>query len=72
MWSFVPFGDACWTYLGIRWNLSVEFHATVLNVRLHFIREAFIISAWSLWCHRNVIIFLWSFPVFFHLEGFLS
>jgi hypothetical protein len=55
------FSDACWTHLGIKWDLSLEFQAMVLNTRFHFnsviFREIFIISAWSLWCHRNDIIF---------------
>jgi hypothetical protein len=42
-----PFSDACWNYLGIQWDLSLEFQAMVLNARLHFnsdiFREIFII-----------------------------
>jgi hypothetical protein len=63
-----PFSDACWTYLGIHWDLSLEFQAMVLNAILHFnsviFRKIFIIGAWSLWCHRNDIIFYGAFLSF--------
>jgi hypothetical protein len=42
-------------------NVSLEFQAMVLHARIHFnsviFREIFIIGCWSLWCHRNDIIF---------------
>jgi hypothetical protein len=31
-----PFSDACWTYLGVQWDLSLDFEAMVLHARLHF------------------------------------
>jgi hypothetical protein len=56
-----PFGDACWIYLGVDWDLNLDFQAMVLNVRLHFnsiiFREIFIIGYWAIWCHYNDIIF---------------
>jgi hypothetical protein len=43
-----PFSDACWTYLGIQWDLDLEFQAMVLQARLSFnsviFREIFIIG----------------------------
>jgi hypothetical protein len=56
-----PFSDACWTFLGVEWDLSLDFHAMVLNARIHFnsiiFREVFIIGCWAIWCHHNDIIF---------------
>lgn len=41
------FSDACWTYMGIQWDLSLAFQVMVLNARLSFnlviFRERFII-----------------------------
>jgi hypothetical protein len=43
-----PFSDACLTYLGIQWDLSLDLETMVLNARLQFnsviFREIFIIS----------------------------
>jgi hypothetical protein len=56
-----PFSDACWTYLGVIWDLSLDFQPMVFQERLHFdasfFREVFIIGCWALWCHQNDIIF---------------
>ena len=56
-----PFSDACWTYLGVHWDLSLDFQVMVLHARLQFnsviFREIFIIGCWSIWCHRNDLIF---------------
>jgi hypothetical protein len=55
------FSDACWTYLGIHWDLSLDFQSMILNARLRFnsviFREIFIVGSWAIWCHRNDIIF---------------
>jgi hypothetical protein len=55
-----PFSDACWTYLGIHWDLSLDFQSMILNARFGFnsviFREIFIVGAWAIWCHRNDII----------------
>jgi hypothetical protein len=56
-----PFSYACWTYLGVDWDLNLDFQAMVLNARLHFnsiiFREVFIFRCWAIWCHHNDIIF---------------
>jgi hypothetical protein len=43
-----PSSDACWTYLGVYWDLSLEFQAMVLHARIHLnsviSREIFIIG----------------------------
>jgi hypothetical protein len=56
-----PFSDACLTYLGIQWDSSLDFQLMVLDARQIFglatFREIFILGCWSLWCHRNDIIF---------------
>jgi hypothetical protein len=47
--------------LGVYWDLTLDFQAMVLHARIQFnyviFREVFIIGCWSLWCHRNDIIF---------------
>jgi hypothetical protein len=56
-----PFSDACWTFLGVHWDLSLDFQHMVLMARLNFnsviFREVLIIGCWAIWCHRNDIIF---------------
>jgi hypothetical protein len=56
-----PFSDACWTFLGIHWDPTLDFQHMVLKARLNFssviFREVFIIGCWAIWCHRNDIIF---------------
>jgi hypothetical protein len=56
-----PFSDACWTFLGVHWDLFVDFQHTVLMARLNFnsviFREIIIIGCWAIWYHRNDIIF---------------
>jgi hypothetical protein len=56
-----PFSDTCWTYLGVHWDLTLDFQAMVLHARIQFnsviFIEVFIIGCWSLWCHRNDNIF---------------
>jgi hypothetical protein len=55
------FSDTCWTYLGVHWDLTLDFQAMVLHARIQFdsviFREVFIIGCRALWCHRNAIIF---------------
>jgi hypothetical protein len=59
-----PFSDACWTFLGIHWDLSLDFQHMVLMAGLNFnsviFREIFIIGCRAIWCHRNDIIFMVS------------
>jgi hypothetical protein len=31
-----PFSDACWTYLGVHWDLALEFQTMVLQARIQF------------------------------------
>jgi hypothetical protein len=56
-----PFSQACWAYLGVNWNLDLDFQLMILHARLQFnliiFREVFIIGCWAIWCHRSDIIF---------------
>ncbi|KAF8711301.1 hypothetical protein HU200_029324 [Digitaria exilis] len=58
---FTPFSSACWTYLDIHWNTSVDFQTMMLEARVNFgsviFREVIIMAMWSIWTHRNSIIF---------------
>lgn len=59
--SFNVFSGACWIYLDIRWDTSLEFQIMLLRARERFdlviSGEVIIIPMWALWTHRNGIIF---------------
>ncbi|KAF8699720.1 hypothetical protein HU200_034672 [Digitaria exilis] len=56
-----PFSQACWIYLGIEWDTSIEHQLMFLRAREKFgpiiFREIIILAMWALWTHRNSIIF---------------
>ncbi|KAF8779404.1 hypothetical protein HU200_002672 [Digitaria exilis] len=56
-----PFSQACWLFLGINWNFHMESLHMITQARLDFgnviFRKVFILACWSIWCHRNNIIF---------------
>ncbi|KAF8659249.1 hypothetical protein HU200_058656 [Digitaria exilis] len=60
-----PFSSACLTYLNIHWDTSVNFQTMILQARVNFhsviFREVIIMAMWSIWTHRNSIIFDESF-----------
>jgi hypothetical protein len=56
-----PFSQACWTFLGIAWDITLDHQLMFLKAREDFnsviFREVIIITSWNLWCHHNNIIF---------------
>ncbi|RCV42444.1 hypothetical protein SETIT_9G217000v2, partial [Setaria italica] len=56
-----PFSEACWLYLGIHWDPSLQLQDMIVQALQHFgstiFREIVTVVAWSIWCHRNSIIF---------------
>lgn len=56
-----PFSQACWIFLDIQWDLSLDFQTMILRARQRFnsviFREVIIIAMWSIWNHRNSLIF---------------
>nr|TKW26925.1 hypothetical protein SEVIR_3G223100v2 [Setaria viridis] len=56
-----PFSQACWIFLGINWDTTLDSLQMILKAKQDFskafFREIIIISCWSIWCHRNDIIF---------------
>ncbi|KAF8742584.1 hypothetical protein HU200_013586 [Digitaria exilis] len=61
-----PFSSACWTYLDINWDTTLDFQTIMLRARESFgsdiFREVIIMSTCALWTHRNSI--LWHLSVF--------
>ncbi|KAG2655638.1 hypothetical protein PVAP13_1KG026000 [Panicum virgatum] len=59
-----PFSQACWLFLGIDWDLTLDPYLMFLRAREAFnsviFREVVIIATWCIWCHRNDIIFYGS------------
>ncbi|KAF8712024.1 hypothetical protein HU200_028854 [Digitaria exilis] len=62
-----PFAGACWIYLDIHWDTSLDFQTMLLRARERFdsviFTEVVIMAMWALWTHGNSIIFY---------DGFLS
>ncbi|KAF8730536.1 hypothetical protein HU200_016952 [Digitaria exilis] len=58
------FVDACWTYLNIQWDTSLDFQTMLLRARERFgsviFREVMIHAMWSIWTLRNSIIFYYG------------
>nr|TKW03477.1 hypothetical protein SEVIR_7G027000v2 [Setaria viridis] len=56
-----PFSEACWIYLDIQWDSSLHPLQMIIQARQRFgsciIREIVIVACWTLWCHRNSIVF---------------
>lgn len=56
-----PFSQACWIFLGINWDTSLDHQLMFLRAREDFgsiiFREIVILVMWALWAHRNNIIF---------------
>lgn len=59
-----PFSARCWQYLGIIWNLNLEFFQMVTFARWRFgslggkgFLEIFFIAAWHIWKQRNGLVF---------------
>ncbi|RCV37613.1 hypothetical protein SETIT_8G077800v2 [Setaria italica] len=56
-----PFSQACWIFLGINWDTSLDYGQMILKARQEFgkvfFREIVIIACWAIWCYRNNIIF---------------
>lgn len=56
-----PFSQACWIFLGVQWDLALPPLDMIIAAREHFgspvFREVVNVAAWSIWCHRNCIIF---------------
>lgn len=55
------FSMACWAYLGLQWDTSLMPDAMLNLSRRIFnswiFREVLIVGSWTIWCHRNAIIF---------------
>ncbi|KAF8765713.1 hypothetical protein HU200_008216 [Digitaria exilis] len=66
------FSQACWIYLGIEWDTSIDHQLMFLRAREKFgsviFREIIILAMWALWTHRNSIIFD-GMPVLLYLEA---
>lgn len=56
-----PFSKQCWQSILIHWDLNLTPDSMLLAARQRFnskiFREVLIIGCWSMWCHRNQIIF---------------
>jgi hypothetical protein len=56
-----PFAQACWSKLGISWNMSIKVCDRVVAAassnNVNFFMEIFIIATWEIWNLRNSIIF---------------
>nr|TKW09525.1 hypothetical protein SEVIR_6G108100v2 [Setaria viridis] len=56
-----PFSQACWIFLGVIWDTSLDYGQMILKARQEFGKvffgEIVIIASWAIWCHRNNIIF---------------
>nr|TKW38309.1 hypothetical protein SEVIR_1G106500v2 [Setaria viridis] len=56
-----PFNQACWIFLGINWDTALQPTEMITKAREDvnscIFREVLIIACWSIWCHRNTIIF---------------
>ncbi|KAF8756303.1 hypothetical protein HU200_011124 [Digitaria exilis] len=56
-----PSSQACWIFLDIHWDTTLDFQAMILRARERFnsviFREVIIIAMWAIWKHRNNIIF---------------
>jgi len=56
-----PFSQACWQYLGIHWDFSMDFFHMLIQAKQQFqspfFMEIFIIGAWQIWKQRNNFIF---------------
>lgn len=55
-----PFSQACWIFLDIHWDTTLDFQTMVLRARERFDSVIFwkviIMAMWSIWPHRNNII----------------
>lgn len=56
------FSHRCWRFLGLQWNLQLQPDAILNQARRVFnsriFREVLIVGCWTIWCHRNGVIFL--------------
>lgn len=56
-----PFSASCWAYLRIHWNVALMPDAMLSQARRNFnskiFREVLIVGCWTIWCHKNRIIF---------------
>lgn len=56
------FSESCWQYLGNHWNTLLLPDSVLMQTRRSFnfviFREILIVGCWTIWCHRNSIIFL--------------
>jgi hypothetical protein len=55
------FSKWCWRFVNVHWNTNLTPHNMIINSRRQFNSKIFIeiimIVGWSIWCHRNAIIF---------------
>ena len=55
------FSQACWTYVGINWELNLPPLDMIITARNNFgspmFREVLLTTCWSIWCSRNDLIF---------------
>ncbi|TVU36350.1 hypothetical protein EJB05_18282, partial [Eragrostis curvula] len=56
-----PFSVWCWRFVNISWNTALQPQDMIIRSRRRFgskiFREIIMVVAWSIWCHRNSIIF---------------
>lgn len=56
-----PFSQVCWDFVDIHWNFNIDPITLVIQAQQDFglrcLREVMISTCWSIWCHRNSIIF---------------
>lgn len=63
-----PFSLECWQYVGIQWNLELDFFLMFENAKSAFARRLFIkivaFVTWTIWKQRNDFIFKNMVPSF--------
>ncbi|KAF8671047.1 hypothetical protein HU200_050326 [Digitaria exilis] len=64
-----PFSQACWIYLGIKWDLSLQpldmIIASRQGIGSTIFREIVIVAAWSLWMTNILSFAKWRTMFFF-------
>ncbi|KAF8667583.1 hypothetical protein HU200_052785 [Digitaria exilis] len=55
------FSQACWIFLNVQWDLSLDLQTMILRARQRFnsviFKEVVIIAMWAIWKYCNNIIF---------------
>ncbi|KAF8691416.1 hypothetical protein HU200_040555 [Digitaria exilis] len=54
LFFYCPFSQACWNFLDIHWNTTLDFQLMFLRGRERI--GSFFMATWVLWIHRISII----------------